>query len=190
MFIDYVPLMLINMAAGLVLLAGYVHKGIDSSDQKKWAAGFLMSGLVALICGLHMSWNWPLPGSYNVAFGELSVLLGVLFLGAGLSLSKGWSLFSVALYGLFSGITAVVVGVRIINLKMTLEPLLSGMGFILTGSSGILILPAIHLKHNRGLRILIGFLLIIAAIIWLVTGYKAYWGHLASLAEWKPLLMR
>lgn len=190
MFIDYVPLMLINMAAGLFLLAGYVYKGIDSFDQKKWVAGFLMSGLIALICGLHMSWNWPLPGSYNVAFGELSVLLGILFLGAGLSLSKGWKLFSVGLYSVFAGIAAVIVGLRIINLKMTQEPLLSGIGFILAGLSGILILPIMYLPRNRGLRILIAILLVSAAIIWLRTGYKAYWSHLGSLAQWKPLLMR
>jgi hypothetical protein len=33
MFIDYVTLMLINLAAGLALLASYVYWGLDSSNQ-------------------------------------------------------------------------------------------------------------------------------------------------------------
>src|SRR3990167_4250520 len=81
MFIDYVPLMLINMASGLCLLAACLRKANNPVVEKHWASGFLMSGAVALACGFHMVFNWPLPGSYNVAFGELSVLLGILFAG-------------------------------------------------------------------------------------------------------------
>src|SRR3990167_8018473 len=97
MFIDYVPLMLINMSAGLFLLA-YCLKIGSKPIGKEWSAGFLMSGLVALICGFHMVFNWPLPGSYNVAFGELSVLLGILFAGAGIAIARGWDLSPVIMY--------------------------------------------------------------------------------------------
>ena len=61
MFIDYVPLMLINMAGGLCLLAACVGKANNSVVEKHWASGFLMSGVVALACGFHMVFNWPLP---------------------------------------------------------------------------------------------------------------------------------
>ena len=44
MFIDYVPLMLINMASGLCLLAACVGKANNSVVEKHWASGFLMSG--------------------------------------------------------------------------------------------------------------------------------------------------
>lgn len=190
MFIDYLPLMLVNMAAGLFLLAGYVYKGLDSPDQKEWAGGFLISGIVALICGFHMTFNWPLPASYNVAFGEMSVLLGVLFLGAGISLAKGLSLKSLAAYALFSGIAAVIVGLRIIDLGLTKEPLISGIGFVLTGLSGILALPAIYWKNNKAIRIFVCLLLIASVFIWLRTGYQAYWSHLKAISAWKPAAMR
>lgn len=68
MFVDYVALMLINMTAGLVLLALFVYKGLDDKDQRRWVPGFAMVGLVALVTGLHMIWNWPLPGSFNISF--------------------------------------------------------------------------------------------------------------------------
>ena len=190
MFIDYVPLLLINMAVGLILLAGYLLRGIDSAGQKNWACGFLISGIVALIFGAHMAITWPLPGSYNVAFGQMSVLLGVLFLGAGLSLANNWSLFSVATYGFFASIAAVIIGVRIINLKMTQEPLMSGIGFIFTGLSGILILPALKEKKLKWFKVIAAILLISSSLIWLRTCYSAYWHHLSGMSNWKPLTMR
>ena len=190
MFIDYIPLMLINMAAGLIILAWYLYEGLDSQDQKRWVSGFAITGIIALMTGLHMTFTWPLPGSYNIAFGETSTLLGALFLGAGLSLAKGWDLSSVGIYAFFAGLTAVIIGIRIVDLKLTQEPGLSGIGFVLSGLSGIMIAPVLYLKRNKALRLFVVGMLIIAALIWLRTGYKAYWGHLGSLAGWKPLVMR
>jgi putative membrane protein len=40
MFIDYISLMLINMVAGLFILAYYVYSGLDGADQKRWIPGF------------------------------------------------------------------------------------------------------------------------------------------------------
>jgi putative membrane protein len=71
MFIDYLTLIMINMVAGTALLAYYLWRGIDEVDQKPYAAAFFGVGLVALITGLHLSFNWPLPGSYNVGYGSL-----------------------------------------------------------------------------------------------------------------------
>ncbi len=44
MFIDYITLMLINMVAGLFLLADYVYRGIDSYNQRQWIPGFGITG--------------------------------------------------------------------------------------------------------------------------------------------------
>jgi len=189
MFIDYVPLMLINMAVGLFLLASLICQSSSAINQKRWAAGFIMTGTVALINGCRMTWTWPLPGSYNVAFGEMSVLFGILFLGAGLSLALGWELVSVALYGFFAGIAAIVVGARIINLGLTKEPLISGVGFILSGLGGVLAIFVIWFQKNRLLILLVSIILVIAAIIWLRIGYTAYWEHLSGLAKWVPQTM-
>ena len=189
MFIDYVPLMLINMAGGLCLLAACLRKASNPVVEKHWASGFFMSGAVALACGFHMIFNWPLPGSYNVAFGELSVLLGILFAGAGIAIARGWNLFPVIMYGFFAGIAAVIVGFRIITLDMTREPFLSGIGFILTGLAGIL-LPLAYWIRKQFFRWLIILCLVSAAVIWLRTGYMAFWSHLSDLSKWVPATMR
>ena len=92
MFIDFVALMLLNMAAGFGVLAFFLLMGLAGGDRKRWVAPFAMVGLVAIVCGFRMIFTWPLPGSYNSAFGEMSVLLGAIYLGIALSLAKDWNL--------------------------------------------------------------------------------------------------
>jgi putative membrane protein len=186
MFIDYVSILLINMAAGFILLAWFLFRGLDGDSHKSWVPAFAMTGLVALASGFHMIQNWPLPGSFNSAFGEMSVFLGVLFLGAALALACGWNLFFVGVYGFFAGLASLIIGIRILDLGLTKEPLLAGIGFILSGCCGIFAAPLLHLRNNRSLRAVGAVVLVLAALIWLRTGYKAYWSHMSDFMGWAP----
>src|ERR687893_739907 len=103
MFIDYLTLMLLNLAAGLALLAAYVYFGLGSSNQTRWIPGFGVVGAIALVTGLHMTFTWPIIGSFNIAFGETTVLFGILFIGTSLTLAMGWELFTLGIYGFFAG---------------------------------------------------------------------------------------
>ena len=191
MFIDYITLMLINMVAGLFLLAYYVYAGLDDPYQNKWIPGFGVTGAIALTTGLHMTLTWPVRGSFNIAFGETSVLLGILFIGTSISLAKGWELITLAIYGFFAGLVAILVGVRLINLGLTQRPILSGIGFILTGLAGVCAAPTLwYFKSNRLWRIIGAVGLIAAALIWALIGYMAYWSHLDSFQQWVPSPMR
>ena len=116
MFIDYVTLMLINMAGGLFILASFIWKDIDKENSQFWAPAFALPGMIAVVCGFAMTFSWPLPKPYNVAFGETSILLGFLFLTAAWSLAKGWELLPLGIYAFFAGLTGVLVGIRIMNL--------------------------------------------------------------------------
>jgi putative membrane protein len=178
MFIDYVALMLINMVAGLVTLAWFLWSDLGKTNNQRWAPAFAISGLVAAVCGFAMAFSWPLPRPYNVAYGESSVLLGVLFLAAAWCLAKGWDLSPIGIYAFFAGWVAVVIGIRIIQLGLTQEPRLSGTGFILTGLGGVLAGVILSHRQNRVLRRLGAAVLTVAALIWALTGYMAYWGHL------------
>lgn len=189
MFIDYVPLMLVNMAAGLLILAWYVAWAPEGDEQKRWVPGFAMVGLIATVCGFHMIWVWPLPGSYNVAFGEMTLLLGILFLGAALALACGYGLRTVGIYAAVAGFMAVVVGVRMYQLNMTNAPLLSSIGFVLTGGAGVLMLPTICWRRNPVLRAACTLCLVGAAAIWIFTATLGYWGHLSRSKTWTPRIM-
>ena len=190
MFIDYITLMLINMVAGLFILAYYVYSGLDSEDQKRWIPGFGMTGAIALTTGLHMIFTWPVPGSFNIAFGEMSVLFGILFIGASVALAQNWELVTVTIYAFFAGVAAILVGLRIITLGVTTQPILSGLGFILSGFGGVCATPALLLRTNRTLRLIGTIVLVAAALIWALTACVAYWGHLDKFSNWVPYPMR
>jgi putative membrane protein len=118
-FIDYVTLMLVNMSAGFFLLACFVWRGLETEDEMTWIPAFGITGLVATVCGFMMTFKGPLPAPFSMAFGETSVLLGVLFLGTCWALMKGWDLMPLAIYALFAGAVAILLGTRIIELRLT-----------------------------------------------------------------------
>lgn len=191
MFIDYITLMLINMVAGLVLLADFVYRGLDGANMKRWIPGFGLVGGIALATGLHMMWTWPVPGSFNISFGETTVLFGGLFLMAAIAIAQGWDLFTLTVYAFFAGLTAMVVGARIIDLEQTRRPLVAGLGFILTGLGGVLSAPTlVYFRDNKTWRTAGAVVLLLAALIWAFIGYLAYWGHLETFSEWQPPVMR
>src|SRR6266496_2354354 len=170
MFIDYLTLIMINLVAGSALLAYYLWRGIDEPDQRPYAAAFFGVGLLSLIMGLHLSFTWPLPGSYNVGYGDTTTLFGVVFLGAALALWNGWNLTPVAIYAFFAGMDALIVGVRIFSLQLTKEPLISAVGFVLAGLGGICAAPFfLWFRNNRSVRMLGVLLLVATAAIWAVT---------------------
>jgi putative membrane protein len=183
MFIDYVTLMLINMTGGFVLLALYFLVGLPHERHGPWAPAFGVVGLVALITGVHMTLAWPLPRWANVAFGEMTILLGALFLAAALSLAKGWHLLPVTVYAFVAGVVAIVIGARIINLDLTGTPTLAGIGFILSGLGGVLSVPVVLLRRHAWQRGVAAVVLLAAAGIWAYMGLTAYWDHLAAFSK-------
>ncbi|MBD3886513.1 DUF981 domain-containing protein [Phormidium tenue FACHB-886] len=187
MFINYISLMLINLASGLTLLAGYLYFGLGTSNQRRWIPGFGVVGVIALATGLHMTLTWTVFGSFNIAFGETTVLFGILFVGTALTLAMGWELFSLGIYGFFAGLVSLLIGVRIINLGLTQLPLLAGTGFILVGLGGFFSAPTLYFKETHFLRTIGGVVLIVAALIFAYIGLTAYWVHLANFSTWQPL---
>jgi putative membrane protein len=190
MFIDYLTLTMINMVAGTAILAYYIWRGMDQPDHRPFAAAFAGVGLLALVLGLQLSFTWPLPGSYNIGYGEATTLFGVVFLTTALALSQAWNLLPVALYAFFAGVDAIIVGARILSLGLTQEPLLSGVGFILAGLGGVFAAPFfLWFKDNKTFRLLAVIVLLATALLWAFTFYNALWGHLASFSKWVPPTM-
>jgi len=190
MFIDYLTLIMINMVAGTALLAYYLWRGIDEADQRPYAAAFFGVGLLSLITGLQLSFTWPLPGSYNVGYGDATTLFGIVFLTTALALWQGWNLIPVAIYAFFAGVDAIIVGVRIFSLQLTKEPLLSAIGFVLAGLSGVGAAPFfLWFRNNRAVRLIAIALLVLTTILWAVTFYGSLWDHLESFSKWVPPTM-
>ncbi len=190
MFIDFLTIVMINLVAGSVLLAYYLWKGMGQQDQRPYAAAFFVTGMVGLITGLQLAFTWPLPGSFNVGYGDATTLFGVVFLGAAISLWQGWNLIPVSIYSFFAGIDAIIVGIRLYSLKMGQEPLLAAVGFILAGLGGVGAFPFLQwFKGNKTVRWIAILVLLASAAIWAVTFYGALWAHMASFAKWVPSTM-
>lgn len=113
----------------------------------------------------------PVPGSIQIALSELSVLFRIIFLGTSVSLAQGWDLFTVAIYAFFAVAAAILVGLKIINLGLTNQPVLSEMGFILSGLGNVSAAPALDLKTNRQIR-LVGVILLVAAALIILSRFS------------------
>ena len=176
--IDYLPLLLVNMVCALVVLAGFLWWGLGREDAGRWAPVFGICGLVATVGGLAMSLTWPIPKPFAEIYGETSVLLGVLFLGAAWALARGWSLLPLGIYAFFAGGTAMVIGVRIIHLGLTPVPVVPGAGFILTGLGGVGAGLVLWKQEAKALRLAGVLVMLAAAAIWGFTAVMAYWTHM------------
>ena len=187
MFIDYITLMLINLVAGLVLLAGWIFLDAETPAARRWVPGFIMSGFVALVTGLHMIFTWPLPGAFNILYGEMGVFFGVLLLGLAIVVAFQLDLLPVAIYAEFVGLASVLIGIQVLNLGLSKSPELTGAGFIWMGIIGLGAVPMLRLRGVPAVRVIGALGLVIAAVLWAVTGYMAYWGHAKPFANWKPL---
>jgi putative membrane protein len=189
-FIDFLTLVMINLVAGSVLLAYYLWRGMDEKDQRPYASAFFITGLVSLVTGLQIAFTWPLPGSYNVGYGDTTVLFGAVFLATGISLSQGWSLIPVSIYSFFAAIDAIIVGVTILALGQTKEPLVSALGFVLAGLSGLGVFPFLMWFRKNKLVRWVGIALLVAtALVWGITFYASLPAHMASFAKWVPTTM-
>jgi putative membrane protein len=186
MFIDYLATMLINLVAALFLVALYLVAGIDKPDQRRWVPGFAITGLIFLVSGWHLLSAWPLPGSYNIAFGAAALLFGAVLAGAALAQAFSWDLLTVVIFAFFAGLAAIILGVRIINLGMTQDTVLAGIGYILAGLGGVFAAPVWYLRRYAWIRWLAALVLLVAAVLWAITGYGAFWEHLESFSKWAP----
>jgi len=176
--IDYVTLLLINMVSALVTLAFFLWWGLGREEARSWAPAFGISGLVATVAGLAMTFTGPIPKPFASAYGEMSVFLGVLFLGTAWTLTRGWSLLPLGIYAFFAGLAAIVIGVRFVHLSLTPMPLLPGTGFVLTGLGGVWAGIVLRKQETKALRLAGALVMLAAACIWALAGYMGYWDHM------------
>lgn len=193
MYIVYLTVMLVNTAAAFLLLSLFLFKGLGHADRQRWVPAFFISGLVAMAFGLHMSFTWPMPGIYNLAFGELSVLLGAILIGGAWTLNRNADLTPVSVYAFVAGIAPIFIGFSFITLKISSEPVLTGLGLIGAGVVGILALPTAYFYErnsgfSRALQLLMAFLALLMAVFFAYTGYTGYADHIGSesFRSWPP----
>ena len=73
--IVYLTLMNANIAAALFIPAIFIYCGMSSAENKYFIPAFVITGFMSLATRLHMTLTWPMPGAWNIAFGEPSVMV-------------------------------------------------------------------------------------------------------------------
>ena len=130
-----------------------------------------------------MTFTWPLPGSFNVAYGELSILFGGLLAALAWHLARGWELRPLSFYAFFAGVVALIVGTQFLRLGISQTPGLAGTGFLLAGLGGLGAYPVLRWNTQRFLRYAGAAVLVFSAVIWGWLASSAYWIHIASFMK-------
>jgi uncharacterized membrane protein len=100
-------------------------------------------------------------------------------------LMSGLDLLPVAVYAEFAGLASLLLGIQVLALWLTDNPILSGIAFLWMAVVGLLALPLLRLRGVAAFRIFGAVGLVIAAILWGVSGYVAYWGQIRPAMEYR-----
>ncbi len=178
--INFLTLVMLDVVAGFVLLTYFLAIGLDTERGKGLAPAFGGVGLLNLVLGLGITMTWPLPGSYNIVFGEAAAMFGIVFLAAGLAIARDWDLYPVTLVAAIFGVYLLIASWGIFSLNMTRTPLMTTVLYALVGLAALLA-PLGWKKREDSVILKAGMALtIITALLWFVTFARTLLGHLQS----------
>ncbi len=184
-FVDSLAVMLLSLGSSTFLLALYfLMNALGRKDVSKLYVPIFVFGLFDLAAGFVMSFTWPMPGAYNMLFGDPLLFLGIIMAAGGYMLQKGMGAEYLSLPGLFLGIYLAVEAAAMVNFKLeTGSQLLGAFGlYALSAMAGILS-PLIFLnpkKNGKAAYFLMFILLILVTLVALFIGYTGIYGHLQS----------
>jgi len=139
------------------------------------------SGLYLFLTGLAISITWPYAavagGLYNVLFGGIATLGGLLLLATSAALFFNASLSAVSYFAAVIGLYAVVDALAMVTYNLTSSPLLAALGYLSFAVTTFLSVPAFH-SDNKWLRWLFAIFSFLFAIAWLYQASQFTWGHL------------
>ena len=146
--------------------------------------GFAIAGLGAgfflFISGLVICFMWPFAissGVYNVLFGGIATVGGLLFLTGSFAVARNVDLRPISYFAFVAGLYALVDSYAIMYYNLTNSPLVSMLGYLGFAAPAILSVPATHLasKWWRYLFTLFSFLF---ATVWLIEAATFTMAHL------------
>lgn len=157
----------------------------DGSLRKGLGVAIGASGLYLFITGIAISFMWPFAstgGVYNILFGGIATLGGLLLLAISASLFLNAGLSAVSYFAIVVGLYAVIDAFAMINYKLTTNPLLAALGYLSFAATAFLSVPAAHID-NKWLRWVFGIFAFLFAVAWLYQAANFTWGHLKPPAS-------
>lgn len=185
-FVDSLTVMLIGLAMGLALGAFYFF--FKAREDEKMLNALIVPafvvGLFDFMSGFLMSFAWPLPGAYNMLFGDPLLLFGLILVMTSVAYYKKMNLGLIPILSMLLGIYVLVGAYSIVDLKLESgNDLITAMGLYIFSGIGALLAPIAYIKPTSGSKYLYyaeWIILGVATVFALIIGYGGYFEHLQS----------
>jgi uncharacterized membrane protein len=139
------------------------------------AAGFYL-----FLSGSMIGFAWPFTsanGAYNVLFGGIAALGGLLLLGGSVVLAFNANMKPLSYFAAVVGFYAIIDAYSIYYYGLTREPLLSALGYLSFAAPALFSVPAAHLADKRW-RFVFAIFAFLFAIAWLYQAANFTFSHL------------
>ncbi|MEM3820165.1 MAG: DUF981 family protein [Candidatus Micrarchaeaceae archaeon] len=192
-FVDSLTVMLLSLGLSSLVLALYF---LGKAANKKWLAELVVPGFALgffdFISGFVMSFQWPLPGAYNMLFGDPLLMLGLIMMAGAYMLHKNMNPRVLSLFGFFLGIYMAVELAGMIAFKLegpvsfalsSSNHFVTAFGLYLFATLSALFSPIVFMDakgDGRYAYYLLFILLIIVAFMAFFIGYGGIYEHLGS----------
>ena len=174
----------ILLAAGAILLRPSKQSATDGQKDRNLQLGFAAAigacGFYLLVSGLAISFKWPFTisnGVYNVLFGGIATLGGMVLLAAVTAVLLKADLRPVTYFAAVAGLYSVIDAYAIYKYSLTSSPFLAALGYLSFAAPAFLSVPAAQSKNKLWLWLFVLFALIFAAA-WLYQAANFTLAHL------------
>ncbi|MGA2681460.1 MAG: DUF981 family protein [Candidatus Bathyarchaeia archaeon] len=172
------------LCMGAIMLRYKVSSGLVNENTGNLGRGFAIAagaaGSYLFLSGMMISFRWPFnlsSGVYNVLFGGIATLGGLVLLTGAISLFLNANLKPVSYFAAFVGLYAFVDAYSILKYSLTSSPLTSALGYLSFAAPALLSVPAAHFA-NKWWRWLFVLFSILFAVAWLYQAANFTYAHL------------
>jgi uncharacterized membrane protein len=169
---------------GAIMLHYKAQLGLVDENDRDMRRGFAIAlgaaGSYLFIAGMMISFSWPFAlssGVYNVLFGGIATLGGLVLLTGATTLFLNANLKPVSYFAAVAGLYAFVDAYSILKYSLTTTPLLAALGYMSFAAPALLSVPATHFS-NKWWRWLFVLFALLFAIAWLYQAANFTYAHL------------
>jgi uncharacterized membrane protein len=148
--------------------------------RKGFAVAGFAAGLYLFVSGAVISFMWPFPianGVYNVLFGGVASLGGLVLLAGSTVLYLNGNLKPITYFAAAVGIYAIIDAYSIIAYNLTSEPVVSALAYLSFAAPAIISVPVAHFGGKRG-RVIFAAFAFLFAVAWLLEASSFTIAHL------------
>ncbi len=179
-----VSLSAILLCMGAIMLHYKASSGLVEENTGDSRRGFAIAagaaGFYLFLSGMVISFSWPFAissGVYNVLFGGIATLGGLVLLTAAITLFLNANLKPISYFAAVVGLYAFVDAYSMLKYSLTSSPLLSALGYLSFAAPALLSVPATHLA-NKWWRWLFVLFALLFTVAWLYQAANFTYAHL------------